>query len=920
MKPVKLIIEGINSFIERQELDFSVVGRSNLFCICGKTGAGKSTVFDSLMLALYGRSSKGNLAEAVNLSLTTAFVSLEFVEGDDTYLVERTIKCRKEKAKEGSVEKRQLSGTECMLYKNGEPFAKGSDETTARITEIIGLDVSEFKNVYLLEQGEYADFLKKQPAKQTEAVGKIFSLMRFGDVYKRAAEKQKEEAAAVAAVDDRINDIGDDAPETLKTAKTLLSSMRAKNTALLKELEAAREGMAAFDEARLKYASFAEKQKAIKANAERLDEEKRKCEKAAAQLDEFEKNSMDGERNELELLHNRITELTELNVLDKQCGAAESELKAKTEARNKKADMLRALTQAGDGLTARVEESYAGFRSAADEFIGAASGAAERSDALNRAIELLKTQDRAAATSSVPEIVSGMRDDKRKFDELNEQLDKQKTTLDGVAKKKDELVKKIALYGDELERLTAEQGEKRQASEHAADEYAAAVMKSRAEAVRGELKIGDICPVCGGVYNGAECVAAANVESKKKAADDAAAAVKAVEENIANTQRLCDNSKYDLDHTDGELKAAESIIAELTEKIKATCVDGELYKNLSVITKKLIEFADGFNAATAQKNAQSGNLAAAQAEQAAAAAALEEAAKAVTSLREKLGDSYGKTDEMLAAAKSRAGELEQAIKAHDSRRAELAAEAEAAKAATAAVQKMLDEAMADYAVDVPEFDEEKYDEARGKLDEMNKQYAERERDIAVKSAEADALTERCEKLKILRAERTQKQKAADNYAKIAELTKSKAMLNYVVTEYIEQFTAAASEILSELSGGKYQMGYDGDNGFTVSDFLNGGKSRKTDTLSGGEMFLASLSVAIAIARSVGGGNNAFFFLDEGFGTLDEELIDTVYAALEMLSNDCLVGVISHAGALIERMPSCVEVVEATDVSGSKIRY
>ena len=84
--------------------------------------------------------------------------------------------------------------------------------------------------------------------------------------------------------------------------------------------------------------------------------------------------------------------------------------------------------------------------------------------------------------------------------------------------------------------------------------------------------------------------------------------------------------------------------------------------------------------------------------------------------------------------------------------------------------------------------------------------------------------------------------------------------------------------------------------------------------------MASLSVAIAIARKQGKGNNAFFFLDEGFGTLDEELIDTVYGALESLSRDCLVGVISHSSALIEKMPSCVEIIEATDTSGSVIKY
>ncbi|MDE6293420.1 MAG: SMC family ATPase, partial [Clostridiales bacterium] len=161
-------------------------------------------------------------------------------------------------------------------------------------------------------------------------------------------------------------------------------------------------------------------------------------------------------------------------------------------------------------------------------------------------------------------------------------------------------------------------------------------------------------------------------------------------------------------------------------------------------------------------------------------------------------------------------------------------------------------------------------------------------------------------------------KRADMYDRIAEITRGKAMLNYVAAEYIAEFTAIAGEILNDLSSGKYTMSYDKTNGFVVYDYLNEGKPRKTDTLSGGELFLASLSVAIAIARTQSRGNNAFFFLDEGFGTLDEDLIDVVYGALESLSKDCLVGVITHAEALISRMPFTVTVAEATDTCGSRI--
>ena len=79
MKPIRIVIEGINSFTDPQTLDFEAVGRTNLFCISGKTGAGKTTVFDSIMFALYGGIGRGKLVDIVNLSRTRARVVLDFI-------------------------------------------------------------------------------------------------------------------------------------------------------------------------------------------------------------------------------------------------------------------------------------------------------------------------------------------------------------------------------------------------------------------------------------------------------------------------------------------------------------------------------------------------------------------------------------------------------------------------------------------------------------------------------------------------------------------------------------------------------------------------------------------------------------------------------------------------------------------------
>ena len=109
--------------------------------------------------------------------------------------------------------------------------------------------------------------------------------------------------------------------------------------------------------------------------------------------------------------------------------------------------------------------------------------------------------------------------------------------------------------------------------------------------------------------------------------------------------------------------------------------------------------------------------------------------------------------------------------------------------------------------------------------------------------------------------------------------------------------------MSYLSDGKFELVF--DNGFFIKDNLNGGKQRDVCTLSGGETFLVSLSLAVSLSEAIVSMSNKpieFFFLDEGFGTLDENLVDTVMTALEKLTKTHFcIGLISHVSELKTRI-------------------
>ena len=155
-----------------------------------------------------------------------------------------------------------------------------------------------------------------------------------------------------------------------------------------------------------------------------------------------------------------------------------------------------------------------------------------------------------------------------------------------------------------------------------------------------------------------------------------------------------------------------------------------------------------------------------------------------------------------------------------------------------------------------------------------------------------------------------------------------------------RLVGGATGVLHELSGGAYSFTHDRRSGnFSVIDHRNADGVRSVRTLSGGETFLASLALALALAdqvaelaqrgrrgRGLGAGRQRprrerpgvrarssrleSIFLDEGFGTLDPETLDTVAGAIEELASlGRMVGVVSHVRDLAERLPVRYEVAK-----------
>ena len=157
-----------------------------------------------------------------------------------------------------------------------------------------------------------------------------------------------------------------------------------------------------------------------------------------------------------------------------------------------------------------------------------------------------------------------------------------------------------------------------------------------------------------------------------------------------------------------------------------------------------------------------------------------------------------------------------------------------------------------------------------------------------------------------------------------KLFKGKKFVEFVAATRLKYVSLEASKKLKEITNGNYGLEVDEDGRFIIRDYKNGGAERDASTLSGGETFLASLALALALSAEIqlkGTAPLELFFLDEGFGTLDDNLLEVVMSSLERIHNDKLkVGIISHVESIKNRVPVKLLITPAeAGLGGSKVK-
>ncbi|AEJ20023.1 AAA family ATPase [Gracilinema caldarium] len=198
MRPCKLRMLNIGPFAGLTEIDFTQL--DDIFLISGKTGSGKTTIFDAICFALYGKlpGNRKNLETKIRSDFAgldeDCWVELEFSLGNRIYLVQRSPKMERLKKRGTGTTTEEENAVLYRITESGEKqsLSARKSEADEKIIQLLGLSAEEFAKIVLLPQGEFAQFLQQNSQARREVLRKLFPVDEAAAIRELAMDKKKE--------------------------------------------------------------------------------------------------------------------------------------------------------------------------------------------------------------------------------------------------------------------------------------------------------------------------------------------------------------------------------------------------------------------------------------------------------------------------------------------------------------------------------------------------------------------------------------------------------------------------------------------------------------------------------------------------------------------------------------------------------
>lgn len=211
------------------------------------------------------------------------------------------------------------------------------------------------------------------------------------------------------------------------------------------------------------------------------------------------------------------------------------------------------------------------------------------------------------------------------------------------------------------------------------------------------------------------------------------------------------------------------------------------------------------------------------------------------------------------------------------------------------------------------FDDDRFSLAEKQFEEAQAELKQINDTVVTMTAEKERLEKEYRKKEELLKELAKLQKRSENLKLMMNLFKGAGFVQYVSSIYLRQLCDHANIRFHRMTRNQLSLQLNENNDFEIIDYLNEGRSRSVKTLSGGQAFQVSLSLALALAESVQSNAQAdknFFFIDEGFGTQDTESVNIVFETLtNLMKENRIVGIISHVEELKEKIPTALNIIK-----------
>ena len=920
MRPLRLKMTGFGPYKDTNTIDMEDLGRGGLYLITGDTGAGKTFIFDAITYALYGdMSGSGRDSKSVRSQYSPdgekTEVELLFEYCGRQYKVTRNPEYNRAK-KSGAGFTKQPAGA--TLIRPDGSVVDGTSRVNEEIRNILGIDRGQFCSIAMIAQGEFRKVLTAGTDERQKLFRKLFDTQpysRLSDELKELSKRNQEKyddsirgislsLSAVSCNFDtelsaKLEDMKDRSkyeavpPEDIcillgsliekgdglaASAGEELASVEAKLTGLNNTIALARDH-------RRNILSLEAARNAAPVHEEEINAAGRALDIAAEKKPLIEKLE-----SEAALIEASMDSYDELDTISTELSKLEKILKTKTYQLNTvQVEIEKLRNKLRDSETLLEELRYSGE-------------------------ELIKISNMIEKTSNRVTVL----------DTLIKEIEKARK-LDSVLKKQQNELEPVLADADRLE------------TEHS--RMVSAYMREQAGIMADSLVEGEPCPVCGSVHHPEP----AELSKDAPSAED-------IEEKLREAKSARENASHlmgEAQKTKGNLNAV--MISTCASALRETgsedlsAAEEAANSEIKLLDASLAELRIKENAIR-EKAVKAEELGEVIPE-------LRKSLEEMTDEAHRIEKEINEVNTSAAASKARYDSVRRDL-TYDSReeaengRTEKTIEAKKLRNDIAAAEKGLNEAVSDKLANDTKISE---------LEKIVAGYEPVDEDLAIEeAAEAESEKKALTEMSILIASELKSAKAAQRSVRegaeeLGRIRRAHEVIDslsrtangsipgkeritleaYVQSFYFERIIRRANIRLRMMSDGQYEFVKAGESGdkrhlsgldLSVLDHYSG-TERPVSTLSGGESFMASLSLALGLSdevqASAGGIRLDTMFVDEGFGSLDSETLGKAIRMLTELSDeDKLVGIISHVEALKSRIDRQIVVTKDRD-AGSK---